>query len=398
MIQECTKCLYRATHPFGLTFDSNGVCSGCLTHQEKYDLDWEHRFTLLRNRIESIKRPIRSGGYDCVVPVRGTPEYFYVLDVVCNRLGLNPLVVCYNSQFNSGLGIRNLDLIRETFDVDLIHYTSNPTIYRKLIRETLVRMNSIRWPFIAGETQFPVQTAVEQGIPLVIWPLHQPTEQSGMHSYIEAPEMTRRSRHEFDLMGVEPKDLTNVETLANELDVADLHYPEDRKLSALGVVGIYLSNYIPWDSRTFSEEMIAKFGALAGVNPRTFDTYDRIDDMSYMTVHDVLKQAKHGYSRVTDNLCREIRFKRISKLDALDIEKYYQAQLPEREIQIFLDWLGFERKAYQWYLDHLPHGLPSSIPAPGLSTNQRQFIAGFKSSGDVFENPKFIVYGKGLDL
>jgi N-acetyl sugar amidotransferase len=398
MIQECTKCLYRATHPFGLTFDSEGVCAGCLTHQEKFDLDWEQRFTLLLERVKPFRKSHRTGGYDCVIPVRGTPEYFYVLDVVRNRLGLNPLVVCYNSQFNSGLGIRNLDLIRQTFDVDLIHYTSSPAIYRKLIRESLVRMNSIRWPFIAGETQFPVQIAVEQQIPLVIWPLHQPTEQVGMHSYTETPEMTRRSRHEFDLMGVEPKDLTNVVTLANAQDVADLHYPEDRRLSAVGVVGIYLSNYIPWDSRRFSEEMIAKFGAMPGTNPRTFDTYDRIDDMTYMAIHDVLKQAKHGYSRVTDNLCREIRFNRISKADALAIEKYYQAQMPDREIQIFLDWLGFERRALQWYLEHLPHGLASSNPPPSLSSTQKQFIAGYKSSGDVFENPKFIVYGKGLDL
>lgn len=398
MIQECTRCLYRATHPFGLTFDHDGVCSGCLTHREKFDLDWDHRFTLLRNRVEPFRRSNRARGYDCVVPVRGTPEYFYVLDVIRNRLGLNPLVVCYNSQFNSVHGIRNLDLIRESFDVDLIHYTSNPVIYKKLIRESLVRMDSIRWPFIAGETQFPVQIAVEQRIPLVIWPLHQPTEQAGMHSYTETPEMTRRSRHEFDLMGVEPKDLTNVVTLANSLDVADLHYPEDRRLSAVGVVGIYLANYIPWDSRYFSEEMIARYGARAATNRRTFDTYDRVDDMTYMTIHDVLKYAKLGYSRVTDNLCREIRFNRISREDATVVERYYQAQHPEREIGIFLDWLGFEPMALRWYLDRLPHRMPTADPAVRLTASQKAFIAGFTTHGDVFEQGEYIIYGKGLDL
>ncbi len=398
MIQQCTRCLYSASHPFGLAFDDEGVCTGCLTHREKFDLDWEDRFSILRKYVEVTTPSAPVSGYDCVVPVRGTPEYFYVLDVVRNRLGLNPLVVCYNSQFNSSVGIRNLDLIRETFNVDLLHYTSSPTSYRKLIRESLVRLNSMRWPFIAGETQFPVQVAVEQRIPLIIWPLHQPTEQVGMHSYTETPEMTRLGRHEFDLMGVEPKDLTNVETLANVLDVADLHYPEDRGLAAVGVVGIYLSNYIPWDSRSFSEEMITKFGAMAGTNPRTFDTYDRIDDMTYMTIHDVLKQAKHGYSRVTDNLCREIRFNRISKEDAVAIQNHYQAQYPEREIEIFLKWLGFEPKAFRWYLDHLPHSLTSQVNLPPLTENQKQFISGFRSSVDVFENTEFTVYGKGLEL
>ena len=87
-----------------------------------------------------------------------------------------------------------------------------------------------------------------------------------------------------------------------------------------------MSNYIPWDSRIFSEEMINSRGALAAKNCRTFDSYDRIDDMTYMNVHDCLKFWRLGYSRVTDNLTREIRFKRINKSDAKVIEKYYQSE------------------------------------------------------------------------
>ncbi len=96
-------------------------------------------------------------------------------------------------------------------------------------------------------------------------------------------------------------------------EVEDIHYPTNSDLKKNNIVGIYLSNYLPWDSRRYSEEMIAKFGASAAKNKRTFDTYDRIDDKTYMTIHDILKQAKLGYSRVTDNLCREIRFKEYQK-------------------------------------------------------------------------------------
>jgi hypothetical protein len=117
-----------------------------------------------------------------VVPVRGTPEYFKVLHIVTQRLGLRPLVVSYNSQFNSDVGIRNLDILRDTFDVDILHYTTNPLVYRKLVREAIVRLGSLRWPFLAGETQLPVRVAVDKRIPLVIWPTHQPTEQVGAHS------------------------------------------------------------------------------------------------------------------------------------------------------------------------------------------------------------------------
>jgi hypothetical protein len=144
--------------------------------------------------------------------------------------------------------------------------------------------------------------------------------------------------------------------------------------------------------------MIGKFGAVAAGNPRTFDTYDRIDDMTYMTIHDILKQAKLGYSRVTDNLCREIRFKRISKADAKVIEAHYQSMIPEREIAVFLEWIGMLRKGLEWYLDYMPYKIDfNATPAP-LNAAQLSFIRGFTLHGEVFEQEQYIIFGKGLHL
>jgi N-acetyl sugar amidotransferase len=398
-MNKCIRCLYTSNHPFGLGFNQNGLCSGCITHEEKFNLNWDARFALLEKKIsESLSSSRHSRSYDCVVPIRGTPEYFYVLDVVKNRLNLNPLVVSYNSQFNSLSGVRNVDLIRETFDVDYIQYTSNPLIYKKLIKESLNRLNSMRWPFIAGYTQFPVQVAVEKKIPLIIWPYHQPTEQVGMHSYTESNEMTRRGRHDFDLMGIEPHEFLDIGSLIKPSEVEDIEYPANRSLEKYGIKGLYLSNYIPWDSRNFSEQMIEKFGAFASKNIRTFDTYDRIDDVTYMTVHDVLKQAKLGYSRITDSLCREIRFGRISKQDAISIESYYQAGYPQKEIEYFLHWLGMNHQAFGWFLERLPFGKDFNINKDvSMTVSQINFINSFSvNCQDVHEADDYILFGKGL--
>lgn len=397
--RECRRCLYTTAHPFGLTLDAEGVCSGCRTHEEKFTLDWAERWTRLEQRVANSLRRSRGRDYDCVVPVRGTPEYFQVLDVVKNHLGLNPLVVAYNSQFNSRAGIMNLDLLRDTFDVDLLHYTSNPDIYRKLVRETLARFNSLRWPFLAGETQFPVQVAVEKRIPLVIWPWHQPTEQTGAHSYTEEPEMTRRSRHEFDLLGCEPGDLVTVESLIRGRDVEDLHYPADRLLERHGIRGLYLANFLPWDVRRYSEEMIARFGALAARNWRTFDTYDRIDDMTYMSVHDLLKQAKLGYSRVTDSLCREIRFGRVSREDARVIERHFQAQPAEDGVATFCEWLGLSREGFRWLGRQIEPSVSDTVAVAALNETQRAFVGSFQvNAPPVWDGGRYIVYGKGLHV
>lgn len=395
---ECVQCLYRSSHPFGLQFDSEGLCTGCITHREKIDLDWDARFAELQQLVSRLKRKNRNRHYDCVVPIRGTPEYFYVMDVVKNRLGMNPLAVSYNSQFNSEVGIQNIDRIRDTFDVDVLIYSSNEAIYKKMVRESLVRFSNMRWPYLAGESVFPVQVAVERDIPLVVWPYHQATEQVGMHSYTETPEMSRRNRAQFDLLGIEPEELTSSETLVGKSDVWDLMYPSDKALVRNGLRGIYLSNYLPWDTRRYSEEMIRNFEALGANNMRTFDTYDRIDDMTYMSVHDVIKYYLHGYSRVTDSLCREIRFGRITRKDALAVEKYCQADYPASEIRVFLDWLGMANESFQWYAHRMPF-FTKINRKPTLSASAQLFVSGFCSNGPpVNGSAGFQIYGKGLHL
>ena len=398
-VMECTECLYNSRHPFGLHFDKDGVCTGCITHREKTTLDWDARFQELEKLVQKLKKKNKNKYYDCVVPIRGTPEYFYVMDVVKNRLKMNPLAVSYNSQFNSEVGIMNLDRIREVFDVDILIYSTNEEIYKKLIRESLVRFSNMRWPYLAGETTFPVQVAVERNIPLVVWPYHQATEQVGMHSYTESPEMSRRYRAQFDLLGVEPEDLTSSETLVRTKDIWDLKYPSDQDLMRTGMRGIYLSNYLPWDSRRYSEEMIKKYHALGAKNSRTFDTYDRIDDRTYMTVHDVLKYYQHGYSRVTDNLCREIRFGRITKEKAKILEIYYQHENPKDEIKIFLDWIGIKKEAFSWYSERLSlsEGKPKSFFQAKLKNNS--FISHFLADGPIVKNKSsYHIFGKGIKL
>ena len=34
-IKYCKKCVYPSNHPLNITFDNNGVCSGCIVHKEK---------------------------------------------------------------------------------------------------------------------------------------------------------------------------------------------------------------------------------------------------------------------------------------------------------------------------------------------------------------------------
>lgn len=347
--KTCSRCLYTTDHPLGLVIDEDGVCSGCRVHDEKNCLDWDEKWS----KLESLVRPYRTrqrDNYDCVVPITGAGDSYYILHLVKHRLKLNPLLVTYNKYFNTSLGIQNLANLRTRFDCDILIQNVNPLSVRKITRSTLRRFGSIYWPCLAGQTVFPVQTAVRYKIPLIIWGAHQGVEQVGMFSHTHEVQMTRRYRKDHDLMGYEADDLLSIFDNLKEQDIWQYRYPDDRELHDVGVVGIYLSNYVRWDPKAQHEKMIEKYGYRTARFSRTFDCYDHVDCFNYMNLHDQLKFYKQGFSKVTDHACREIRHGRLTRTEGLALVRHYE-KMPSEYLQLFSDWLGVQPQALQFLVD-----------------------------------------------
>lgn len=336
-MQYCTRCLYPENHPLNISFDDQGVCSGCRVHEEKDTLDWKERFALLEQLVAPYRS--RSGRFhDCVVPVSGAGDSHFVVDVVRNRLGMNPLLVSYNQQYNTSVGIRNLAYLRTIFDSDFFQQTVSPASVKKVTRATMRLRGSMHWHCIAGATAFPVQVATRFKIPLILWGAHQGLEQVGMFSHLDEVEMSRKYRHEHDLMGLEAEDLLAADPLLDERDVAPYLYPYEGDVAAVGVRGIYLGNYIRWDSKTQHETMIAEHGYETMPQQRTFDSYNHVDHWHYAGVHDLIKYLKFGYAKAVDHACREIRFNRMTRQDALRAVRAYQQVKPD-DLPLLLGWL-----------------------------------------------------------
>ena len=344
----CTRCLYANDHPLGITFDENGICSGCKIHEEKNKLDWTFRWEKLQKLIKPYKSKKQS--YDCIVPITGGQDSYFIIHIVKNKLGLNPLLVNYNKYFNTALGIRNLANLRIKFDCDILFQNVNPNSVKKIIKTSLRKLGSMYWPNLAGHTVFPVQTALSYKIPLIIWGAHQGLEQVGMFSHKHEVEMTRRYRKEHDLMGLEADDLLSVFDTLQESDVWQYRYPGDEDLNDVGLKGIYLGNYIRWDPKAQHELMIKKYGYRTSIFNRTFDKYDHVDCFNYMDIHDLLKLYKTGFSKVTDQASREIRFGRISRNQGLSLVRRYE-QEPLKYLDVFCKWLGVSKLALKFVLN-----------------------------------------------
>ena len=260
------------------------------------------------------------------------------------------MLVTYNKYFNTPLGIRNLANLRIKFDCDILVQNVNPTSVKKITRSTLRKFGSIYWPILAGHTVFPVQTAVRYKIPLIIWGAHQGLEQVGMFSHEHEVEMTRRYRKDHDLMGHEADDLLSIFDTLKEEDIWQYRYPDDQDLNAVGVRGIYLGNYVRWDPKAQHEQMMREYDYRTSGFSRTFDCYDYVDCFNYMNLHDNLKLFKHGFSKVTDHACREIRHGRLTREEGLTLVRHHEQASVEYS-QLFLSWLGVTQRSLQFIMD-----------------------------------------------
>ena len=348
-MKYCTRCLYPANHPLHLTFDENGVCSGCRVHEEKDQLDWDERAA----RLDTLLTRYRARGmarYDCIVPVSGARDSHFIVDIVRRRFGMNPLLVSYNRHYNTQRGIRNLSYLRSIFDRDYLQLVVAPHTVQAITRATINHIGSMYWHVLAGQTVFPVQTAVRLKIPLIIWGAHQGVDQVGMFSHLDEVEMTRKYRCEHDLMGLEAEDLIDGPENLTEADVVQYLYPNDREISRVGVRGIYLNNYIRWDTKAQHEDMIARYKYEAAPQQRTFDTCNDVDCQHYSGLHDWVKFAKWGYGKVTDHASREIRLRRMTREEGLEMVRQYADKEPTDK-QAVLKWVGLTASEFDSAID-----------------------------------------------
>lgn len=336
MVFRCSRCLYWSNHPLGITFNAQGLCSGCQVHEEKDKIDWLQRSEELQSIFSARKLESK---YDCIIPVTGGQDSFFTVHYAIHGLGLNPLLVNFNRTFNSKEGIRNLALLRTSFDADLRQFNINPSVTKAVINCTLANLGSLNWLWIAGQTSFPVRLAIQLNIPFILWGAHQGIEQVGMYSHLENVEMTRRYRREHDLMGYDENDIFEFDPNFSADDIASLSYPTDQALLESGVRGIYLSNYVRWDPTAQHAFVNKTYGYGGRKTSRAYSFFDNPDCPAYFGVHDILKQSKFGYSKATDQLTREIRHGRISRAKALDLERRLISAKPDG-IREFLDWMG----------------------------------------------------------
>ncbi|EOX4224637.1 N-acetyl sugar amidotransferase [Vibrio cholerae] len=393
MLLNCPKCHYPLNHPFGLTINEL-ECSGCLTHKEKEQINWDDKANELDFILGRFKK--QHSRYDCVVPVVGDAEDYYTLSKVLG-LGLSPLVVCVNDYFKNNIGWHNLHNLITHFDVDSFVFNPDIRVYKDLVRTSLRKFDHIMLPFLQLHTAFPVHIAHERKIPLIIWGQNQAVEQVGKCSHYDAIEMTRWSRREHDLFNVEVEHLIGNGAQVDERHLNYYHYPKIELLDKSKIKGIYLSNYFRWDPLKQNHSVI-KFGFIPQDNYSSFDIYERAGSSVYYGIHDILKYKRTGYRKISDHVAREIRHGRITTTQGRDIINTYTAR--KVCIKPFFDWLGVSNEGYEWFKMHRLDSVKGLISDVEVTSEPIRLPDSLNCmlQDSVCSEKNFIIYGKGVKI
>ena len=167
MIKYCKNCVYPATKR-DLTLDKDGICDACRFLKVKNKIDWNSRKIELQKILEKYRNK-NGNNYDCIIPVSGGKDSHYQTYMIKEEFKLNPLVVAFRPREWTELGRKNLENLKRQFNVDCIEFTPKRDVYLKMQKVGLLDFGDASWPEHFGIFTVPVQIAVQQKIPLLIW-------------------------------------------------------------------------------------------------------------------------------------------------------------------------------------------------------------------------------------
>lgn len=324
MIKYCTRCVMPETRP-DLHLDEEGVCNACRAYERRVAVDWNQRKAELEQIVDKYRSADRSN-YDCIIPVSGGKDStFQVITML--EMGLNPLAVTATTDVSTAIGKSNIENIKK-LGVDHIQVSTNPVVRRVINRLALQQVGDISWPEHVSIFTIPVRIAVQMKVPLIIWGENSQNEYGGPAAAADGNTLTRRWLEEFGgLLGLRVSDLIGQDGIDRH-HLVQYTYPSDAELASVGVTGLFLGHYVPWDG--FHNALVAQaygFQSYQHATENSIVNYEDLDN-AHTGIHDYFKFLKFGFGRATDHACLHVRRGRLSRDEAVKIVKMRDGKFP----------------------------------------------------------------------
>ena len=339
---RCVRCGLPETYET-IEFDDRGVCNVCRQKEYKDErIDWTARKRQLDQLVESHRGQYP---YDCIIPFSGGKDSTFTLLYMVKEYGVKPLVVQFNHGFLRPNLLRNNDRTFRALGVEVLSFTPNWRVVKRVMLEALVRKGDFCWHCHTGIFAYPMHVALRFNTPLIIWG-EPSSEYTAYYDYhddrVEEVDETRFNR--YINLGITAEDMAGMirgDFACDPRDLEPFTYPAARELRRLKCRSVCLGSFIPWDVKRNVEYIRRELdwqGDHVENMPFEYYPYEKIECWM-QGVRDYIKYLKRGYSRVTQMTALDLRNGRITKPEAERLIAQYENRRPP-SLTLFLEYLG----------------------------------------------------------
>jgi len=313
----------------GIVFNEQGVCSACVHHEKKKEINWEERMSELKKICDMYRKP---SGFDCMIAVSSGKDSHYQVHMFKEKMRMHPLLVSVTDNFShTKAGEHNLKNLSREFGCEIIIYSPNIRDQKIVMDYTFRRYGKPTWYVDRLIYTYPLHMAVNFKIPLLIFGENISYEYGGIDD-IETPS----ARNQVENGVASDIDLTHL-----DVDKTFLRPPPARDLTTLDP--IYLSYFVPWNS--YQNYLFAKsrgFRDLSQEWDRTdhVENFDQVDSIAYL-VHPWMKYPKFGHAMDTDYLSKFIRYGLMTREQAVQKLNTMNRMVDPLAMRDLCDFMGY---------------------------------------------------------
>ena len=359
-MRYCSKCVLPESAET-VAFDEEGVCNICRQAEQKHTvIDWDER----RKMLNAVVAPyIGKGAYDCIVPFSGGKDSTFQLWYVVTQMHLKPLVVRFNHWGYRPLVQENNIRTFKKLGVDVLEFTANWQIVKKLMLASLKATGDFCWHCHTGVFAHTMQIAVKHEVPLIIFG-ESSSEYRAYHTFEELEELNEKSFDEMVNLGIDvDKMYALLDGTVDKRDLFPFAFPKKEVLEQAGIRAIWLGNYIAWHTKHQVEIIKRELGwkgqEVEGIPPE-YD-YEKIE-CRWQGIRDYCKFIKRGHGRTNHLACIDIRTGEMDRETGLKLSEKYDGKRPA-SLDAFLKIIDISEKEFEDIL------LQNSVVDWGFSHN-----------------------------
>jgi len=327
----CSKCIMPESAK-GIVIDENGLCQLCRDYKEYIPKGLE----ALRKEIE---RSINKGAeHDCIVPVSGGRDSAYALYYAKKVLGLKPLAVHNDNDFETEIANKNLEAITKHISVPLIRISSRNHISKKIVAEKF-KMNAPFGPGLMvdqtceaceyGFHSAAYNIARKEGIKVIFWGDSQ--DESSTPFYKLFPHFVPTKWERLRTSGA-----INLFKYKYYFNKMKKEYGSD---SPGGLKAIHLYDYVRWDQKVIVDTIERELGWSA---PENSPTTWRVD-CSLIPLVNHLTEKAYGVSKIEIGFSNMVRSGKMDRDDALRKVEQIKKNEDINKLKMFLKEMGISK-------------------------------------------------------